>query len=488
MKEKIIKHKKIILATIVTLIFFIGLFKVEYSRCTFRMYVNDYSVEFNHFLTLGRYIVAIWWKIVSVLKFNLNQTYFVSYAMAIIFMILSLYKTQNIVEKLIKKNWRKDVVALIISILITLNPFVIELFLYLEKGCMVMSLFFAIFAAEKMLNYFENRKIIEIIKTTLCILISAFCYQGATLMYLAFAFVFAIKYSKNIKQFILNNVIISIPFLLGYGINFICVKLFFTSVRIAEHINLIENGKVILKKLPQLLIDNFGTLPKFSIIIGLISLFAITCIYSYKNKQIKHILAVVYIYLATLIITLVPQLVLETSSVQILARSSIPYGGIIGTILLYMVSEISFDKITKNIIYGVTTLIILIEFIYMQITIIDHYKINELDLNTANRIKECIEQYEKETQNTVDKVVLYSDKEVKRYYPKLKHYGQINEKVIAIDGRILDILNYISNNKRYWQISEKNVEYEKFFAQNDWDYFDKEQLKFENDILHLCIF
>ena len=151
-----------------------------------------------------------------------------------------------------------------------------------------------------------------------------------------------------------------------------------------------------------------------------------------KNKQIKHILAVVYIYLATLIITLVPQLVLETSSVQILARSSIPYGGIIGTILLYMVSEISFDKITKNIIYGVTTLIILIEFIYMQITIIDHYKINELDLNTANRIKECIEQYEKETQNTVDKVVLYSDKEVKRYYPKLKHYGQINEKVIAI--------------------------------------------------------
>ena len=83
---------------------------------------------------------------------------------------------------------------------------------------------------------------------------------------------------------------------------------------------------------------------------------------------------------------------------------------------------------------------------------------------------------------------MYSDKEVKRYYPKLKHYGQINEKVIAIDGRILDILNYISNNKRYWQISEKNVEYEKFFAQNDWDYFDKEQLKFENDILHLCIF
>ncbi len=270
-KNKIIKHKKIILATIVTLIFFISLAKVEYSRCTFRMYVNDYSVEFNHFLTLGRYIVAIWWKIVSVLKFNLSQTYFVSYAMAIIFMILSLYKTQNIVEKLIKKdttqNWKKDILVLTISILITMNPFVIELFLYLEKGCMVMSLFFAIYAAEKMLNYFENRKIRDIIKTTVCILISAFCYQGATLMYLAFAFVFAVKYAKNIKQFILNNIIISIPFLLGYGINFICIKLFFTSVRIAGQINVVENLKVIGQKISQLLIDNFGTLPKFSIII-----------------------------------------------------------------------------------------------------------------------------------------------------------------------------------------------------------------------------
>ncbi len=490
-KNKIIKHKKIILATIVTLIFFISLAKVEYSRCTFRMYVNDYSVEFNHFLTLGRYIVAIWWKIVSVLKFNLSQTYFVSYAMAIIFMILSLYKTQNIVEKLIKKdttqNWKKDILVLTISILITMNPFVIELFLYLEKGCMVMSLFFAIYAAEKMLNYFENRKIRDIIKTTVCILISAFCYQGATLMYLAFAFVFAVKYAKNIKQFILNNIIISIPFLLGYGINFICIKLFFTSVRIAGQINVVENLKVIGQKISQLLIDNFGTLPKFSIIIGVMALFAITCIYSYKNKQIKYVFAFVYIYLATLVIILVPQLVLETNSVQILARSSIPYGGIIGIILLYMVSEINFNKTTQKIIYGIITLIVLIEFIYMQITIIDHYKINKLDLDTVNIIKERIEEYEKETHNTVDKIVLYRDKEVKRHYPKLKNYGQINEKIISIDARILEILEYISN-KKYQQIPDKNSEYEEFFKENDWDYFDKEQLKFENDTLHLCIF
>lgn len=491
MKEKVIKHKKLILSTIITIIFFIGLFKVEYSRCTFRMYINDYNVEFNHFLTLGRYIVAIWWKIVSVLKFNLSQTYFVSYAMTIIFMTLSLYKTQDIVEKLLKQNklndWKKDILILAISILITLNPFVIELFLYLEKGCMVMALFFAIWAAEKMLNYFENRKVIDIVKTTLFILTSAFCYQGATLMYLPFAFVIAVKYAKNMKQFILNNIIISIPFVLGYGINFICVKLFFTSVRIAGHINLIENVKVIVEKIPQLLIDNFGTLPKFSIIIVVIALFSITGVYAYKNKQIKHIFAVAYIYLATLIIILVPQLVLETSSVQILARSSVPYGGIIGIIMLYMISEMNFNKTILKAMYGIAVLAILVEFIYMQIIIIDHYKVNGLDLYTVSMIEKRIEEYEKESQNRVDKIVLYSDKEVKRNYPKLKSYGQINEKIISIDARILEVLEFVYDRK-YQQVGDKNMEYEEFFAENDWDYFDKEQMIFENDTLHLCIF
>lgn len=489
------KYKNILLPFLITILFFIGFFKVEYSRCTFRMYVNDSNVEFQHFLTLGRYILALWWKLVSVLKFSLTQTYISSYILSIVFMALSIYKIRAIAEELIGKTKDKETSFLvnIISVMIPLNPFVIELFLYLEKGIMVMSIFFAILAAEKIMNYFDCKKKIRILQAFIYILVSSFCYQGSTLIYLSIAFVLAIKYAKNIKEFIINNVIIAIPFVLGYGINFLCVKLFFTSSRISSKINLIENLKIILEKLPQMLIENFGTLPKFSVIISSLIIFAIIVLRilnSKKEDKIKNskdIFAVIYILFATLAITIIPQFILEANSIQLLARSSISFGCIVGTLMLYTISEIKLDKIRLNVLLTLAIVMIGFEYIYMQQTIIDHYKSNEMDLTTAKMIEQKIEEYEKINNTKITKIVFYEDKNIDSAYPNIKSYSQINQKIISIAGRNLELIEFVSN-RSYESSNDRNDEYEKYFKGNDWDYFDDNQLIFNNNALHLCIF
>ena len=71
MIKRIMKNKKIqilIISLLIVLLFYGTFIKVNFTRTTYRMYVNSYDVEFDHFLTIGRYITAIWWKIVSVLR------------------------------------------------------------------------------------------------------------------------------------------------------------------------------------------------------------------------------------------------------------------------------------------------------------------------------------------------------------------------------------------------------------------------------------
>lgn len=493
MLENIKKHRKIIISFFITILFFGLFYKVDYSRCTFRMYVNDPNVEYYHFLNLGRYIIALWWKIVSLLKFNLNQTYFVTFIMSIVFMTLSLYKTQDIVEKLIfinkNKSKKDNVLILLLSIMIILNPFVIELLLFIEKGCMIMSLFFSVWAAEKILDFFDDRKIKSIILSSIFILLSSMSYQGSTLIYLSFAFLFVAIKAKSFREFIINNIVTVIPFLVGYGGNYMCIKLFSPAPKVVNELNIFSNLKIILSRLPEMLIDNYGTLPRYFILVCLIIIFFIILIKELKNKNrsLSTLLMSIYLYIAILIVTIVPQFVLDASSIQLLARSSVSYGAIIGILIAFMLNKNIIDDSHVNFLYAFMILFVILEYIYMQITIIDHYKINRLDLNTAKQIQVYIDEYEIKNNIEIKNIIYYSDKNVENSYPNLKNYYQINQKVISMPGRGIQVLQYVSNRK-YNELSQKDIEIEKYFLEKDWDYFSKEQMIFRGNELHLCVF
>ena len=122
----------------------------------------------------------------------------------------------------------------------------------------------------------------------------------------------------------------------------------------------------------------------------------------------------------------------------------------------------------------------------MQKIISDHYIVNYLDNSTGKLIGECISEYEKETGIEVKYAIYYEDACVNSSYPDIITFDQMNKKVVSMYSKLL-LLNYISGNN-ILEAHQKNNEFEEFFKQNDWDYFDKEQVKFVGDIVHICQF
>ena len=111
-----------------------------------------------------------------------------------IFFILSLYKLDKIISKEIKNRYGT---VITIAVMIILNVFSFEMFLYIEKGIMVLSVFLCILALEQVIRFFNGKKS-GIIWGLLFMFIANCCYQGNVGIFLSIAIVFAMKYSDNL--------------------------------------------------------------------------------------------------------------------------------------------------------------------------------------------------------------------------------------------------------------------------------------------------
>ena len=485
--NSVLENKVVLIAILIALILFGAFIKVEYSRCTYKMYYNPWEVEYEHFKTLGRYFLSIGWRIVSVLGFSIYETYRLSYFMAMFFTVLSII----VMEKIASRFTDNKVFSVIISTLIVVNPFIIDLYIYLEKGFLIFSVFATVFAVEKVIKYWENKKIRNLFFALISLLCAAFTYQGTTTLFVAILLVGILKYSKNIKEFIKNNLIVAIIFGLAMGANLICIKLFNTSTRISGDKSIIANIEVIINTLSNMTILSFKTLPKYLFITTFTVLFGSYFIGMICNKNtlknnIKIILGFAYVITGTFVMSIIPQLSLETASVVLVPRSTFTFGAIIGIVMMFAFSKIEMKKVLKGFVLIVFSIYFLLQVFWMQKIISDHYIVNYLDNSTGKLIGECISEYEKETGIEVKYAIYYEDACVNSSYPDIITFDQMNKKVVSMYSKLL-LLNYISGNN-ILEAHQKNNEFEEFFKQNDWDYFDKDQVKFVGDIVHICQF
>lgn len=485
--SSILNNKVLLIAILITLILFGSFIKVEYSRCTYKMYYNPWEVEYEHFKTLGRYFLAIGWKTVSVLGFSLYDTYRLSFAMAMFFTVMSIVMMQKIANKFVDNK----VISTIISILIVVNPFIIDLYIYLEKGFLIFSIFTTIFAVERVVEYFENKKIRNLIFATILLMCSAFTYQGITTLFVAILLVAILKYSKNILQFVKNNLIVAIIFGIAMGINLVCIKLFNTSTRISGEKSLLANIEVIVNTINNMTILSFKTLPKYVFIIAFNVLFLSYIIGLFSNKKkIKEVAYImfgfVYIIIGTFVMALLPQLSLETASVVLVPRSTFAFGSILGIVMMYAFNKIEMNKILKGFCIILFAIYFILEVFWMQKIITDHYIVNYLDNSTGKLIGKYIQEYEEESGIEVKYAIYYEDANINSSYPDIITFDQMNKKVVSMYSKLL-LLNYVSGNNLI-ESHEKKSEFEEFFKQNDWDYFDENQLIFEGDTVHICQF
>ncbi len=497
-KENIInllKNKYIWISLLITLIFLGSLYKLEYSRCTFRMYANPYVDEYEHYLVLGRYIVALFWKIVNVLGFSINLTYMVSYLIGIISVTFSIFILYNIFKKYIKNN----LINICISTGTILNCFLIDYFLYIEKGMFSLSILFAVIALKFLIKFFESSKKINIVYSFIFLCLSSFTYQGTVALFIAIATVFIVKYSNNIKKFIYNNVITASIYGVTMGLSYLLVRIVGnqSTSRTTGALHIFESLKKVIKGICRLFIDTYGTMPKLFFAFTFILVFVATTYIIFKNcnnekndKDSKKVLFFGYIYILAgcVIASILPQLVIDTASINLTARAIFPFASIIALSVLYLCINVKFNnKRYINFFVIVFLVYFFVQFISFNGIIRDHYTLNYLEKKEVLSIGEEIEKYENESNNKITKIVFYSDKDSKHSYKGLREYGDINERVLKTTWCRVDILNYYLN-RDFVQDYNQKEEYKNEFESIDYDLINKNQFKFENDTLHLCIY
>ena len=456
--------------TCITLFFFGMLIKMGYATDTYQVFNWNGEQVYSQFASSGRFVTAIVGKIVKDINLSEQLIYVGSFILAIIFTILSQFKLNLIIEKDIKSH----ALQLILPTLIIINPFSIELFLFIENGIMLFGILMCIWALENVIRYFDKHKLKKIIYAIIDMLIANCCYQGIVGLFISISLVYILKYSKNIKEFVKNNCIVG--FIYGFPaiINYLMTKILTNGNRLTGKINIIESTEKILRNSENMILNSYGILPKNLFILAI--LFTLLCFCSKIWKDRKKFLNIIYIICGTTLAALLPQFLQPTQSIWLVPRSTYCFASLYGIIILYLCINYSINKNTNIAILAISIFMLIFQankFIQIEN---DRYKLNMEDLSITSQIAQMIEQDEKTTGNTINNIEFYQDTSPNYTYNGIFATGDINVKCYANGWSTVAILNYYLN--RNFTLIEGNRKIEK-----NWDKFSKEQIIFEGENL-----
>lgn len=112
---------------------------------------------------------------------------------------------------------------------------------------------------------------------------------------------------------------------------------------------------------------------------------------------------------------------------------------------------------------------------------------NKFDRYFIEQIDYHITKYEEENNVKVKNIAIYTDEDVAYRYLDNYVSGDINMRILYIDWATLYSIKYYTK-RDLIQIPKNNDIYVQYFEGHDWKYISEEQLVFDGDTLHLCIY
>lgn len=148
------------------------------------------------------------------------------------------------------------------------------------------------------------------------------------------------------------------------------------------------------------------------------------------------------------------------------------------------------DIAKQNKVKEITTLIFAITLLVFDSFI---YINNGIMLQNSNRdekqyinsIVSEIKKYEKESKTQITKVAIYYDSKSQKTFNNYKNNTFTIKALHTIYADVDSISYYLGH--RLEKIN-KDDNIAKYFEKNEWKQFEKEQLIFKDDILHLCVY
>jgi hypothetical protein len=449
---KNINYKDLVFFALVVLAFFGVLIQRENAIDTYSVFTNNAGDSAAHFIGDGRFITAFFTLVCSKLHLGDNTIYIISTIVAFIALIASLYVFNSIIKEHIKNEW----LSRALSVITILNVFIIELLLFIEKGILVTSILLNVIALKYFVNYLKEKKKKNLIITAIILILASGCYQGTLALFVALSTIFIIKYFKNFKEFIINNIWI----ILGYGIAGIfnlTVSKLTAGTRTSGVIELGKSIEKVFKGSMEMFKTN-GIINKTALIViaVLLAIFIITAIIKSDKKKMISILQLLYIFVATYIIVIAPQFLQNTESIWMVPRSTYAFASIIGIVFIFAFMQLEIkDKGNTALFILIAVILFTAQYVSFSKILTDRYKLNALDKTKAEEIVFDIENYEKQNNKTIDTIV-FNTSNIRYTYDGIVAIGDMNVRAFSKDWSTKAILEYFSD--RVFIITNEKIE------------------------------
>ena len=491
---------KLLIFIIIPLIFFAIFINMQYALDTYSVFSQSVDSILSHIASCGRFITVIFLYITMVLfRFSESQIHLISFSIASICMSISMYKVYNIFKKEVNKNVNKklkrdiliEALLIISSVLIIINIFSIELFIYIEKAVMIASILFSVLAFERFVKWYNDKKIINILLAILYMFLANCSYQGTVGIFAVLSFIYIAKNYKNIKEFIGKNIIIGIIYVLPALTNLTIIKMFFYNSRVGAETDIIESISKVINNTKNMIILTYGILPKYMLLctIFLLTILTIICILKNKDKifnKITNIFLICYIGIGTILITVMPYLVQNTDSIWFVPRSSYSYACLLGALLLFIIIKFNINNKTKIILIFITSIIIMMQLCSFINLAIDNNIINYKDKEIAEEIINLMRKYEYENNINIKNISFYYDKNPDYTYDSVQALGDMNAKALFPSWSAEALIEYYSGESLVAVENDKTIK-EKFSLVN-YDKFNDSQIIFMDDTIHICLY
>lgn len=499
---KYTKNNRILFLSSILIFLFFGInFSIEYATDTYATFMDNTVWEYMLYEN-GRIINAFIYWLFYQLSPAPQTVYCISFLCAVTFAIASVSLYGHILNLLLNNLYY----SVFLSFFILLNPFSIEYFLYIEKGLFLFSLFCVICAVLCLNYYLDLRKTRFFFYTLICLWASIFCYQIIIGMFVICALPLLCKKSESWAELFRNSILTASLYALVLSSSYFVTTFGLHSSRIGHSHSILAVISDTLQHIISITKDSYYHLPNNYLLFCYLFLL-LTCLFLslYTNNPIKYFLLITYGFFIVILTSFFPFFCGVTSDYA--CRTVYPYGSIWGIILVIALqsSNISNNSdlnitwsltkaTTKNVILKhwiasfliiVFLGIILTQYCLFQKVFLDRYKVNQTDKYICQMIGESIQIYENNSGKTITTICFYKDKSLTWGIDGAFQNGLL-DRAHATGWSNLASINYYLD-KQYIK-GEPADYYTQYFQNKNWNFFSDEQLFFEENVLHFCVY
>lgn len=477
---------------LISLVFCGGFLQPHFTTDTYSVIKQPTTQMVWWHIQNGRLFSAFAFGLARILHLDFHIASIISTFLAIIFLTFSLFSLYKLLNKYLIN---KKPLAFLTAILILVNPFLIELFIYAETSVMVLGILFCVLAAKTFAQYLEkqdkNSRHKELIKTIIFVTLATFCYQGIVGLFIVLATILVIDSSKSIKLFIKNTLVSVGCYAIGPIINLLFIRVFFHNARVGGDIIITEsmqhltNGAI---KAAQM----FDIIPAWCFWAPLIAIIIIATLIVLKKSGGKQagLLMTKYLYIIIVIIlaSFAPQILQNSASVWVVPRSTYAFTTTIGIFLAISATQLKNFKSPKM---RLGTYIIAMGYLFIvlmgfQKVIDGNYAVAAIDGIRSLTIAEKIQEYETEKDTTINKIMITADKNRTFSYPNIFIFGDVNLSVYSTDWSDIAGLNYYTN--RNFEKVQSTSDWENYCKETDKTFTDGDEIVIDKDVAKICLY